>query len=414
MNDFRKEREIIRELAKQYREIAESPKHVRMRRRFRDTNDLRIVRPPLIMEELPWFELNMDGELDCVCEDDRLRGMEWRLRSELFREKHFRCDNYIEPVWTVHKAFRSTGNGLGAKENTVSVDDRNWIVSHHYEDVLEDERALEAFHDPVITAFPEEDKKNLAFAEDTLGDILPVELRGHGIYYAPWDQIARLRGVEPILTDIYDRPEYLHQIAGLFARAMASEMDQMEALGLYDPRNITVHCTPGAFTPDTEPDPAHYGCRDIWFRTMAQMFSSISPAAHDEFDVQYSLPLAARCAHTYYGCCEPLSDRLHIIKQYPNLRKIGVSPWADVAASAEQIGGEYVLSRKPNPANVAIRTDPETVRKEIAETASLCVKYGCPCDITLKDVSTVGYRPQNLIDWAQTASAVLDEYYGEA
>ncbi len=414
MSDFEKEKQLIRELAKQYREVAESPKHVRMRKRFRDNNDLRVVRPPLLMDEIPWHEMNIDGELDCGCENDALRDMEWRLRSELFRERHFACDNFIEPVWTVHKAYRSTGNGLSVKEEQIAVDDRNWIVSHHYEDVLADESALEAFHDPVITALPEEDAKNLAFAEEVLGDILPVELRGHGIYYAPWDQIARLRGVEPILMDVYDRPEYLHKIAGLFARAMKSEMDQMEALGLYDPRNLTVHCTPGAFTPETEPDPGHYGCRDIWFRTMAQMFSSVSPAAHDEFDVQYSLPLAARCAHTYYGCCEPLSDRINILKQYPNLRKIGVSPWADVAASAEQIGGDYVLSRKPNPANVAIRTDPEQVREEITETVELCLKYGCPCDITLKDISTVSYRPQNLIEWSKAASAVLDAYYGEA
>ena len=56
----------------------------------------------------------------------------------------------------------------------------------------------------------------------------------------------------------------------------------------------------------------------------------------------------------------------------------------------------------------------EQIRKEITETATLCLKYGCPCDITLKDISTVGNRPENLIIWAQTASDVLDEYYGEA
>jgi hypothetical protein len=73
-----------------------------------------------------------------------------------------------------------------------------------------------------------------------------------------------------------------------------------------------------------------------------------------------------------------------------------------------------VLSRKPNPAHVAVRTDPDEIRREIGETARVCLKYGCPCDITLKDISTVGYRPGNLIVWAETASAVLDEYYGEA
>ena len=132
MSDFQTERAVIRELAKRYREIAESPKHVRMRQRFKDNNDLKVVRPPLYMDEIPWFEMNVDGELDCVCEDDRLRGMEWKLRTELFREKHFACDNYIEPVWPVYKSYRSTGNGLGGKENTISVDARNWIVSHHW------------------------------------------------------------------------------------------------------------------------------------------------------------------------------------------------------------------------------------------------------------------------------------------
>ncbi len=73
-----------------------------------------------------------------------------------------------------------------------------------------------------------------------------------------------------------------------------------------------------------------------------------------------------------------------------------------------------MLSRKPNPANVAIQTDPEQIRREITETVALCQKFGCPCDITLKDISTVGYRPRNLIVWAETASAVLDEFYGPA
>jgi hypothetical protein len=147
---------------------------------------------------------------------------------------------------------------------------------------------------------------------------------------------------------------------------------------------------------------------------MAQMFSTVSPAAHDEFDVQYSLPLAKRCARTYYGCCEPLHDRIDVLKQYPNLRKVGCSPWADVERTAEALGSSCVLSRKPNPAHVAISTDPAQIRQEIEETVRICLKYGTPCDITLKDISTVSYKPENLIVWAETASAVLDEYYGEA
>ena len=93
MSNFQKERALVRELAKQYREIAESPKHVRMRQRFRDANDLKVVRPPLYMDEIPWFEMDIDGELTCICEDGALSGMEGYLRRELFRERHFACDN---------------------------------------------------------------------------------------------------------------------------------------------------------------------------------------------------------------------------------------------------------------------------------------------------------------------------------
>ena len=97
-----KEISVIRELAKQYMEIAMSDRHVRMRARFRDTNDLKLVRPPVLIDEIPWHEMNFEGALDCVCEDAGLRGMEWGLRSALYREKYFKCDNLIEPCWVVH------------------------------------------------------------------------------------------------------------------------------------------------------------------------------------------------------------------------------------------------------------------------------------------------------------------------
>ena len=160
--DMAREESIVRELAKRYMDIALSDRHARMRRRFRDSNDLKIVRPPLIMEEIPWHEMNMDGELDCLCQDETLRGMEYRLRVQLFREKHFRCDNYIEPVWVIDKASSSTGIGFSIQEKRLSVDRANNIVSHEYSDVLADERSLERYHDPVVTAYPEIDAPGLS------------------------------------------------------------------------------------------------------------------------------------------------------------------------------------------------------------------------------------------------------------
>ncbi len=77
--------------------------------------------------------------------------------------------------------------------------------------------------------------------------------------------------------------------------------------------------------------------------------------------------------------------------------------------TAESLGGDYVLSRKPNPANV---TDPDVICREITETVEAAQKFGCPFDYSLKDISTVNYRPQNLMVWAEVVSDVLDGYYG--
>ena len=60
----------------------------------------------------------------------------------------------------------------------------------------------------------------------------------------------------------------------------------------------------------------------------------------------------------------------------------------------------------------ADESDPDVIRHEIEETVKVCIRYGCPYDYVLKDISTVSNRPGNLIVWAQTVSDVLDQYYG--
>ena len=70
-----------------------------------------------------------------------------------------------------------------------------------------------------------------------------------------------------------------------------------------------------------------------------------------------------------------------------------------------------MYARKPNPAFVALDTDPETVRREIEDTVKACLRHGCPCEFVLKDISTVSYKPHNLILWSEVVSDVLDRYY---
>ena len=63
---------LLRELAKQYGEIATDERQQDAIRRMRDTNDLKLVRPPVLMDEIPWHEMNGDGELTLRTQDGNL------------------------------------------------------------------------------------------------------------------------------------------------------------------------------------------------------------------------------------------------------------------------------------------------------------------------------------------------------
>lgn len=405
-----KDKQIVRELAKRYMEFATSDHQKRANQRMRDTNDLKIVRPPVLMDEIPWYQMDIDGELTCQCEDQGARNVETFFRRALYRQKHFRSDNLFEPFFRVRMAYDSSGIGLRVKEKILRTDGTNNIVSHDYVDQLEDEAALELIKIPTFTARPDKDAKAMEFYTDLLGDSIPVKLCGVGIYYdAAWDQIMRFHLLESVLYDLYDRPEYLHAIRQRWNDIRMAELDFIESQLKVDPTSPNLHCTP-AYVSGLAED----GLKATWYRTMAQGFSDVSPEMHEEFDINYALPLAKRFAYTYYGCCEPLDRKLDVVFKIPNLRKVGVTPWAREEVMAERLGGKYVYSRKPNPANVAVRSDPEVIRKETETTVKLCQKYGCPVEFTLKDISTVSHRPENLIVWAQTVSEVLDRYYGEA
>jgi hypothetical protein len=401
---------IVRELAKKYMEAVNTEKQAKMYQRFKDTNDLKLVRPPVLLDEIPWYQMDIDGELTCICENSSARKVEFFLRKGIYYVKHFKADNTLQPFFRIKRAYDSTGIGIDMKEADIKrTDSVNNIVSREFEDVLEDEAALDKLHDPVFTLRPDKDAERMERLTELLGNSMPIKLYGYGFCYdAPWDRLTRLRGVEPILMDMYDRPEYLHELMKKFTSAVHAELDFVEKNLDIDREHARLHCTPQSVS-----GLAESGLKATWYRRMAQSLGVVSPAMFEEFEVDYVYSLAERFAYTYYGCCEALDDRISILKKIPNLRKIGCSPWANVEKCAEQIGGDYVLSRKPNPAHVAISTDAEVIKKEIEETVKACIKHGCPYDVVLKDISTVSHRPENLIVWAQTVSDVLDKYYGE-
>ena len=122
----------VRELARVYMEMASSEKQQKMNKRMRDTNDLKLVRPPVLLDEIPWYQMDIDGELTCVCEDKRARAVEYSLRRSIYRWKYIKADTLFEPFYRVTMAYDSSGIGISQKEEILRTDDKNNIVSHSY------------------------------------------------------------------------------------------------------------------------------------------------------------------------------------------------------------------------------------------------------------------------------------------
>jgi len=402
-----KDKIILRELAKRYAEIAQNPINTERRNRGCDINDLIPRRPMVWVDEIPWHEMDIDNKLKLTCETNETREVEQFFRRTLFRWEYFQADMVVENFFPVGKSFSSTGMGLDVEENLAVTDNSNHIVSHYFIDQLDTMEKVDALKMPVVTAYPERDKECIAKAEDTFGDILPVKLHGHYVYYAPWDDIPRYRGVTPIMYDLIDNPDLLHATMRKWTDYKLSEMKQMDALNLLDSEISSLHCTPG-YTKDLQPGT---GLKNTWFRCMAQMFSDIAPDMWKEFELDYLLPLTKEFGLVYYGCCEAMEKKLDLLKTIPNLRKVGVPTRANAESCAEQLGSDYVYAHKPNPAFVAVNFDKDTVRNEIVRVIKTCQANKCPYEFVLKDISTVGYKPQNLIDWTKTVMEAIGEYY---
>lgn len=402
----------LRKLAREYYEQAMSPVNTERMILHRAVNDLKMQRPVVLIDEIPFHELNFDGSLTLHCTDPLLRGVEDFLRKRLFQWKYFPGDMILEPFFPVYKMIYSTSIGLEVKENQIfSNQEKMGISAHMYYDQLATPEDVEKIKLPVITYDKEATFARYTKIAEAIGDVLPVRIMGHSCYAAPWDSIARYRGVNNLLIDLIEEPEHTHHIVSKIYECEMSRLKQMEDLDVFELNPYNIHCT-AALCSDLgkDYDGGKVLRKHIWGRGMAQIFSSVSKEMHEEFDINYMKKLMADFGLNYYGCCEPLDQKIDIVEKLPNLRKISITPWADVDVAAEAIGKKYVLANKPNPASVTVPLNEDALRAEIGRTLAAVKRNGCSCDIVLKDISSSGNDVRNLIRWEQIVMEMVKSF----
>jgi hypothetical protein len=412
MQVSQQDRETLRKLAAEVRTIAEQPEQRVIIDTWKRLNALRPRRPMFMIDQLPWHEMNVDDELTLRVTDPFLRGIEDHFRKTLYRWNHMRTDLAVTSELVIPKVINNTWFGIDRKENLAVTDPANDVMGHSYEDQIRNEDDLEKIQTPVVSLDREATAEREAVCKEVFDGLLTIRMQGVLPTCAPWDIITQWHGVENTLMDLADRPDFMHKLVGRITKAYILMLNSLEEQGLLGHHQSEIHCT-GAWTdelPQKNFDPARPTTHDLWTFGMAQIFGSVSPAMHEEFEVPYMRKIYARFGLGYYGCCEPLDDRIDVIRKIPNVRKISMSPWTKQERGAERIGRDFVFSRKPSPALLATDSfDEAAVRKDLANTIRICREYGCPLEIILKDVSTVRYEPQRVWKWAEISRNLVNE-----
>jgi hypothetical protein len=405
---------ILRRLAREYFLFSKEERNTERVKLHTAVNDLKMIRPVVLIDELPWNEMNINNELTLQCNDSFLREIEWYLRTNIYKYKHLPADMIMRPYIPIPKVIQSTGIGINVQEQTLKTDAKNNIISHYYNDQLKNEEDLGKLRIPKITYNKVETLRQYDLVGEILGDIIPVKIVGMDYFGVnTWDDIAIYRGVTNLLMDLAERPDFSHKIVSKLTDIKLAELEQFEALDLFENAPYSLHCTPILTNdlPCKEVNGKHISRKDIWGRGAAQIFSSVSKDMHEEFDIEYMKKTVGQCGLVYYGCCEALDKKIDIVEKLPNLRKISITPWANVNNAAEMINKKYVLASKPNPSSVAVAMlDKESLKHEIKTILDACKKNNCACDIVLKDISTCCNRPENIFEWENIAMDMVLNY----
>ena len=169
---------ILRGLTYKYSEIANSTKNFDNMKLHKMVNDLKPVRPAVLIDEIPWHEMNIDNELTLLCHDEYLRRVEQYMRRILYKNKYMPADMVIKPFIPVDKIIESSGIGISVDEDTIAFDKGNHIVSHNYHDILSTVESIEKIHNPIISYNKEDTLKRYNLIGKMIGDIIPVKMQG--------------------------------------------------------------------------------------------------------------------------------------------------------------------------------------------------------------------------------------------
>ena len=405
--------QLVRDLARHYADLAAKPIQEERRRLWSAHLSLKPTRIPILATYGMWnvWCREVFGDHAMKCQDPFLRGYERHFRMAIFQDS-VGDDFILEPWLTAHATQpRGWGNIWGVQEqhDPSGMEGGAWA----FHPVIEDWPDIAKLSWPPYQIDEAATRRHVDQVTQAFGDILAINVeRGpaaNGFLADISTCIAQLRGLEQLMVDMCESPSELHRLLAFMRDGLLAHQNAAEKAGGY---SLTTQGNQAmTYADDLERPRPNSGPRPrkaLWGFCAAQEMTGVSPAMHDEFMFQYQMPIMRPYGLVHYGCCEDLARKIDMLRQLPNLRSIAVTPRANVARCAEQIGTDYVFSWRPNPTDMICSDwDEPRIRRVLGD--GLNASKGCRVHIHLKDIETVQGDPTRLARWVNIVRDMTEQ-----
>lgn len=418
------DRQRIRDLAARWRDFAAQPMMAERKRLWRAVHDLKMERP-MILVETSSVEGFVTTE-DLVCQDPFLRAVERNMVETIRHAEEVGDDVVVEPYYRFGWQMSLPDFGVPVETKPATTSTGETSLGYSFNFPIKTPEEIGKLKKRVFGVDREKTLQMKRVLGDVMGDILPVRLGNYdpfnvepgddgwtGMFFfgLTW-QIYRFIGNDGLLYWLYDAPETIHALMDYMLDDRTRLFDFMEQQKLlaFNTDNQMAGPRGYGYTSDLpSPDSAEpVTLKNLWGWAESQETTCISPEMFKEFFLPYLAKLSSKFGLIYYGCCEPVHDRLDLIMEaIPNLRSVSVSGWADFQKIGEMLGNRYVYSRKPSP-NFLSGANPDWQAAEADMRKTRAATRDCNLELLFRDLYTVNGERGRLAKWVAMTKAVFE------
>jgi hypothetical protein len=399
---------LIQELVCEVAELAQSRENIERQnlwtRHNNKTGDGRILSNLhlwKIADHALWHEIIPDDTI--LSESPEERFIERQLKQRLFKFKQIDDYDVLLPTLWVDAVVQRTRPDFGLEPKTENPD--NATGAKRYLSVIADTADIRRLRAPQWTLDEKSTAEKIAGIQQLAGSRIPVKTMLPQLGTSPFEYVVRFRGMEEVLYDFYDNPELIHSMMRFFTDCIIGDYRRIEKDYGLDPEStwdFRIH-----YDRLENPD-APFTLQNCWAYISAQSAGIISPEMYREFIQPYHERIAELFGKVYYHGCENLTQKAGIIRRLPHLRRFHISPWSDIDAILDELGGSFVYETHVHPTSHLFLFDDKTIRKDVRGIAQKCLDRGVFADINLSDIETVHGDIGKLVRWSRIAKEAVE------